>query len=79
MAMIVLGLGSLPLCWSLLLHRLVGSLFAVWGLVGYAVFALGFLLEFFGFPYSMYLLIPGGLWEITFGICLLVGKLKLEV
>ena len=41
-------------------------------MIGYSVFAFGFLMEFFGKEWSMYLLALGGLWEITFAIWLII-------
>ena len=71
-AMLVLGLGSIPMCLTLFRQRLSPSWLAIWGMIGYAVFAFGFLMEFFGKEWSMYLLALGGLWEITFAIWLII-------
>ena len=65
LAMFVLGLGSIPMCWILFKHRITPKWLAIWGAIGYAVFALGFLMELFGKHWSMYLLSFGGLWELT--------------
>jgi hypothetical protein len=46
---------------------------AIWGLIGYTIFALGFLFELFGKLWSMYFLGLGGLWELFFGVRL-IGK-----
>ena len=72
LAMLVLGIGSIPMCLTLLKHKITPSWLAIWGAIGYAVFAFGFLMELFGKEWSLYLLAPGGLWEITFGIWLIV-------
>ncbi len=72
LAMLVLGLGSIPMCLTLYRHRLAPSWLALWGALGYALFAFGFLLELFGKPWSMYLLVVAALWEITFAIWLVV-------
>ena len=66
LAMLVLGLGSIPMCFALYKHRISPNWLALWGVMGYAFFAFGFLMEFLGKNWSMYLLAPGGLWEITF-------------
>ncbi len=71
-AMIILGLGSLPLCAVFLKHNIIPRYLAIWGLIGYAIFALGFILELLGLSWSMVLLIPGGLWEITFAAWLIM-------
>ncbi len=72
LAMLVLGLGSIPMCLLLAKHHISPSWLARWGAIGYAIFAFGFLMELFGRAWSMYLLIPGGLWEITFAIWLMI-------
>ncbi len=72
LAMLVLGLGSMPMCYALYKHSISPSWLALWGILGYAIFSFGFLMEFFGRAWSMYLLIPGGLWEITFAIWLMI-------
>lgn len=76
-AMVVLGLGSIPMCLTLYKHQISPPWLAVWGIIGYTVFAFGFLMELFGKEWSMFLLILGGLWEITFALWLIIkgGKL----
>jgi hypothetical protein len=70
-AMFVLGLGSIPMCLTLYKNRILSAWLAIWGFIGYTVFAFGFLMELFGKNWSMYLLALAGLWEITFGIWLI--------
>ena len=70
-AMLSLGIGSIPMCYVLYKNNIVANWVAIWGLIGYSLLSLGFLMEFFGNNLSMYLLIIGGLWEITFGIRLI--------
>ena len=72
LAMLVLGLGSIPMCLTLHKHKIAPSWLAIWGVVGYAIFSFGFLMELFGKEWSMYLLGLGGLWEITFAIWLII-------
>lgn len=69
--MIVLGVGSIPMCFSLYKNRIIPVWLAIWGIIGYSVFTFGFLLELFSKIWSIYLLALGGLWEITFGIWLI--------
>ncbi len=78
-AMLVLGIGSIPMCYIFYKHKLAPKWLALWGVIGYAVFAFGFLMELFGKEWSMYLLILGGLWEITFAIWLIIkgGRIKI--
>ncbi len=72
LAMLVLGIGSIPMCLTLLKHKIAPSWLAIWGVIGYAVFAFGFLLELFGKEWSLYLLGLGGLWEVTFAVWLIL-------
>lgn len=74
--MLVLGIGSIPMCLMLYKHKIVPSWLAIWGVIGYAVFAFGFLMELFGKAWSMYLLGLGGLWEVFFAIWLIVRGSK---
>lgn len=71
-AMLILGLGSIPMCYILYRHKLAPIWLAIWGIVGYPIFSFGFLMEFFGNAWSMYLLGVGGLWEITFAFWLII-------
>lgn len=71
-AMAGLGIGSLFFCYLLFQSRLVPRFLAVWGFAGYALFAAGCLLEIFGFSgVGLVLTIPGGLFEVFFGIWLI--------
>jgi hypothetical protein len=72
LAMLILGLGSIQMCWTLYTKEITPSWMAMWGLIGYAVFTFGFLMEFFGKEWSMYLLALGGLWEMTFAVWLII-------
>jgi len=76
LAMLVLGIGSIPMCLTLYKHKITPSWLAIWGAVGYAIFAFGFLMELFGKAWSIYLLGLGGLWEITFAVWLIFGSNK---
>ena len=71
--MISLGLGSLLFCRVLLRAGLVPGFMAVWGLVGYAVFLTGSMLEILGYGVSLALSVPGGLFEIALAV-LLIAK-----
>ena len=71
-AKVGLGLGSLFFCYLLFRSNLVPRFLAVWGLVGYAIFAAGCVLELLGFAGTgLVATIPGGLFEIFFGIWLI--------
>src|SRR3954452_2480850 len=67
-----LGIGSLFFCALLFRTGLVPRFLAVWGFIGYACFAGGTLLELFGVAGAgLVAAIPGGLFELTFGIWLI--------
>ena len=67
-----LGIGSLFFCALLFRTGLLPRFLAVWGFIGYACFAGGTLLELFGVAGAGLVgAIPGGLFELTFGIWLI--------
>src|SRR3954451_19122789 len=67
-----LGIGSLFFCALLFRTGLVPRFLAVWGFIGYACFAGGTLLELFGVAGAGLVgAMPGGLFELTFGIWLI--------
>src|SRR3954465_2579493 len=67
-----LGIGSLFFCALLFRTGLVPRFLAVWGFIGYACFAGGTLLELFGVAGAGLVgTIPGGPFELTFGIWLI--------
>jgi Domain of unknown function (DUF4386) len=67
-----LGVGSLFFCAVLFRTELVPRFLAVWGFIGYACFAVGNLLELFGVAGAGLVgTIPGGPFELTFGIWLI--------
>ncbi|HEX8093963.1 DUF4386 domain-containing protein [Jatrophihabitans sp.] len=72
LAMVALGAGSVFFCRVLLQARLLPRLLAAWGMFGYAVFALGGLLEVAGYHVGLALSVPGGLFEVAAGVLLLV-------
>ena len=69
--MIVLGLGSIPMCITLIKFRLSPSWLAIWGIGGYAVFTIAFILQWVGMDWGIYLIIPAGLWEVVFATWLI--------
>ncbi|KAG2430353.1 hypothetical protein HYH02_013716 [Chlamydomonas schloesseri] len=72
-AMLALGLGSLPVCLLLLRRRLLPAWMAAWGLLGYSLLATGCVAELHGAREGtgVALAIPGGLWEMALGLWLL--------
>ena len=68
-----LGIGSLFFCALLFRTGLVPRWLAAWGFIGYACFAAGNLLELFGLAgAALVAAIPGGLFELTFAVWLIV-------
>jgi hypothetical protein len=70
-AELVLGIGCLFLCATLLRAGLVPRLLARWGLVGYALLMAGSVAELAGIHVGLALSVPGGLFEVALGIRLL--------
>jgi hypothetical protein len=72
LAMAGLGIGSLFFCAVLFRSGLVPRFLAGWGFLGYAFFASGSLLELSGVAGAGLVgAIPGGLFEVTFGVWLI--------
>jgi hypothetical protein len=67
-----LGFGAMFLAYLLFRTRLIPRALAGLGVVGYATHMLGAGFELFGLHISMWLLIPGGIFEVSLGIWLLV-------
>lgn len=68
-AMIVLGIGSLFLCYSLYASRLIPRFLSVWGAIGYSSLLLSAVLDICGIidttsGLGIILYLPGGLWEM---------------
>ncbi|MEC0229972.1 DUF4386 domain-containing protein [Paenibacillus alba] len=72
LAMIVLGLYSLLLCYLLYRSKLIPRFLSIFGFIGYVSLLTSALLEFFGHSAGMLLFIPGALFEIFFPIWLIV-------
>jgi hypothetical protein len=64
LAMTALG-RSIFFCGALLRSALLPRLLAIWGIVGYAVLALGGVLELAGYGVGLVLSVPGGLFEVA--------------
>jgi Domain of unknown function (DUF4386) len=76
-AMAGLGIGSLFFCALLFRSSLTPRFLAVWGFAGYAFFAAGSLLELSGLKGAGLVgAVPGGLFEVTFGIWLIIRGLR---
>lgn len=70
-AMIVLSFAGILFCRSLVRHLAVPRWLGLWGLAGYFIFLIGSSAEILGFPWGMIAAIPGGLFEIVFGVRLI--------
>jgi hypothetical protein len=77
-AMIALGLGSIPLCYLLYRTKIIPQFISVLGLIGYAALISSALLEVFGYSTGVviFLYLPGALFEIIFPIWLIVKGFK---
>jgi hypothetical protein len=71
LAMATLGVGSVLFCWALMRSDLLPRFLAAWGMVGYAIFAVGSVLELGGYGVGLILAAPGGLFEVAAGCYLL--------
>ena len=78
LAVISLGLGSIVLCRLLFRTRLIPRWLAAWGLIGYAIFMSGGIVEIFGLHIGVWLSIPGGLFEVAVGLWLLIRGFRSE-
>jgi len=74
--MAVWGIGGLMFCYLLYISKLVPRVLSVWGFVGYLVFISGTVTELFGYPIGVQLAIPGGLFEISLSIWLIIKGFK---
>ena len=72
LGMIAIGLAGLLLCTTLYRANLVPRWLAVWGFIGYAIFFCGMVSAVMGSGLGDMASIPGGLWEVFFGIWLIV-------
>ena len=74
--MAIWGIGGLMFCYLLYISKLVPKGFAIWGFLGYLVFISGTVLELFGYNIGVQLAIPGGLFEISLSIWLIIKGFK---
>jgi len=80
LGMIALGLGSIGFCRWLLSSRLIYAFHAWLGLIGYPLLVLAMITGFFGFElWSYVLLLPGAVFELTFGLYLLFAGLGSKI
>jgi hypothetical protein len=70
--MVALGMAGLTLCYGLYRAKLVPQFFVIWGFIGYVSFLVGSMLEILGFNLQLLHTLPGGLWEMSIGVWLIV-------
>ena len=66
-----LAFGALFMTGFLFRTRMVPRTLALWGVVGYAIHLTGAIAQIFGIDVSLLLSIPGGLFEVAFGVWLI--------
>lgn len=74
-AMLILGVGSLAFCWGLFQSSL-SLKWSLWATIGYLLLGVGSLLELLGWAHGIVLSIPGGLFELCFGLLLLISNFR---
>ncbi len=72
LAMAILGVGSIYFCWALMTSSLLPRFLAIGGMAGYAIIALGSVLELAEYEVGLLLSAPGGVFEVVAGGYLLV-------
>jgi hypothetical protein len=70
-AMIALGIGSVPFWYLAYRVGLVPRPLAALGVAGYAIFATGYALDLFGLDVGLLAAIPGGLFEVAVAVWLI--------
>ena len=70
--MVALGMAGLTLCYGFYQAKLVPHFFIIWGLIGYVSFLGGSMMEILGFNLQLLHTLPGGFWEISIGVWLIV-------
>jgi hypothetical protein len=72
MGMFSLGIGSTLLFWSMLAKKLLPKWLGVWGIVGYVLLSAGSVLDLWGSTMSMYVIVPGGVFEVVFAFWMIL-------
>jgi hypothetical protein len=78
-AMMALGLGSVPFWYLAYRVRLVPRLLAACGVAGYAVFFGGYALDLLGLNVGLFAAIPGGIFEVAVALWLIVKGFSVPV
>jgi hypothetical protein len=77
-AMVALGIGSVPFWYLAYRARLVPRFLAAWGMAGYAIFFTGYTLDLVGLDVGLLLAIPGGLFEVALAIWLIARGFSID-
>jgi len=72
LGMALWGLGGMMFVSVLYISKLIPRLLSYWGFIGYIIFVSGTILELFGNSVGVILSIPGGLFEISLSLWLIV-------
>ncbi|MBD0328653.1 MAG: DUF4386 domain-containing protein [Thermoleophilia bacterium] len=72
MGQAVLSFGGVFLCWLLLRTGLIPRWLAALGLAGYVLHGVGSVAELYGIGIGLFLLIPGGIFEVVLAFWLLI-------
>ena len=78
LGMALWGLGGLLFVSVLYQSELVPRPLSLWGIVGYIIFVSGTIVELFGIPIGVLLSIPGGLFEISLSVWLIIKGFSLS-
>jgi hypothetical protein len=74
LAMLILGIGSIILFLFLQRTRILSKIWTTWAIIGYSFLSLGSILELLGIKCGIMMSIPGGLFELSFGLFLLLSR-----
>ena len=72
LGMAIWGIGGLMLVSLLFKSKLVPRPLSYWGFIGYIIFIAGTILEIYGYKVGVQLAIPGGLFEISLSLWLII-------
>lgn len=77
--MAIWAIGGLLFSYLLFISKLVPRIFSVWGFVGYSIFMIGTIAELFGHRIGDVMALPGGLFEVTLSIFLIIKGFKVTI
>jgi hypothetical protein len=73
-----LAFGALFMTWYVVRTPMVPRTLALWGVVGYAIHLTGAIAEIFGIHVGLLLSLPGGFFELAFGVWLIAKGFNAE-